>query len=95
MFNEKETPGLYIFSRNQIFIFFLYSFCAFPRAWKCSFFLSFLAKNHQVFLEFKMAQPQFLALLSDLAAFAVWDVLGHTLHCVATRKHQMWKKACG
>lgn len=77
MFNEKETPGLYIFSRNQIFIFFLYSFCAFPRAWKCSFFLSFLAKNHQVFLEFKMAQPQFLAqpqllaLLSDLAAFAV------------------------
>lgn len=62
-----------------------------PRACKCSFFLSFLA-NLQVFLESKMAQPQFLALLSDLPAFAVWDLLGHTLHCVANRKHQTWKK---
>lgn len=41
--------------------------------------LSFLA-NLQVFLESRMAQAQFLALLRS--AFAVWDLLGHTLHWV-------------
>lgn len=42
-----------------------------------------------------MAQPQFLALLSDLPAFAVWDLLGHSLHCVATTAHQTWQKPVG
>lgn len=75
MFNQKETPGHYIWPRNQIFVFFLYSFYPLSQGLEV-LLLSFLANNHTVFLESKMAQPQFLALLSDLPVFAVWDLLG-------------------
>lgn len=52
--------------------------------------LFFLVNNLQVFLEIQNGT----ATVSG-TAFAVWDLLGHTLHCVATRKHQTWKKPVG
>lgn len=73
--------------------FFLYSFCPFSQGLEV-LLLSFLV-NLELFLESKMAQPQFLALLSDLPAFTVWDLLGHTLHCVTPENIKRGKKPVG